>query len=102
MQKNKEICGSELLKQLNVLDAVYWVKHSWDEVEESTIVKCFKKCGFGSDKTSSETDDSDLDFNKDIPLHLVRLTHQLFGCEFSELVEMEQSILTCDQKMNRD
>ena len=92
MEKNKEICGSELLKQVNVLDAIYWVKNSWDEVEQSTIVKCFKKCGFGSDNTSSESDESAQDFNEDIPLHLVRLAHQLFGCEFSELVEIEHSI----------
>ena len=90
------------MKQVNVLDAIYWVKHSWDEVEQSTIVKCFKKCGFGSDNTSSESDESAQDFNEDIPLHLVRLAHQLFGCEFSELVEIEHSIPTCDEEMTWD
>jgi hypothetical protein len=43
MEKNKELCGSDILKKILILDAIYWVAKSWEEVEKSTIVKCFRK-----------------------------------------------------------
>ena len=103
MEKHKDMCGSELLKQITVLDAIYWVKNSWDEVESSTIVKCFAKCGFkfsDSENVDSEVETPDID--EDIPLRLVSLANELFGCEFSELVEIEREIPTCDETMDWD
>ncbi|XP_053406646.1 tigger transposable element-derived protein 4-like [Mercenaria mercenaria] len=38
--------GFDLLKDISVLDAIYWVARAFKEVEISTIVKCFAKCGF--------------------------------------------------------
>jgi hypothetical protein len=46
MEKDKSKCGSELLKNINILQAIYWINRSWQEVETSTIQKCFAKCGF--------------------------------------------------------
>jgi hypothetical protein len=46
LKKNKELCGSDILKKISILDAIYWVAKSWEEVEKSTIVKCFRKSGF--------------------------------------------------------
>ena len=43
MEKKKDVCGTDLLKQISMLDAIYWIKHAWDEVETSTIMKCFLK-----------------------------------------------------------
>ena len=39
-------CGSEILKNISLLDAIYWIDRRWKEVETSTIVKCYKNCGF--------------------------------------------------------
>ena len=77
-------CGSELLKLITVLDAIYWIKSSWDEVESSTIVNCFEKCGFKfgesvQDGVSELSDETDSDINEDIPPRLVGLAHELFG-----------------------
>lgn len=103
MEKDKTVPGSELLKQITILDAIYWVSHSWTDVEESTIVKCFAKAGFKScevpvslnDKTdecrenscsAAECDDSD----DDVPLAVLRMSQELFGCNFNELVKLDQ------------
>ena len=32
--------------KITVLDAMKWLKQSWDEVTESTIKNCFQHCGF--------------------------------------------------------
>ena len=100
MEKKKDVCGTDLLKQISILDAIYWIKHAWDEVETSTIMKCFQKSGF----VFSETEDNVVseDINDDIPLSLANMANELFGCDFSDLVEIEQSIPTCDESMDWD
>ena len=38
-------CASEVCKSVNVLEAVRWTAMAWNDVSESTIVKCFIKAG---------------------------------------------------------
>lgn len=38
--------ASELSKKINVLDALCFVKASWDKIEASNIENCFRKSGF--------------------------------------------------------
>ena len=38
--------GTDLSKQITVLNAVKWCGKAWDEVSERTIKKCFLNCGF--------------------------------------------------------
>ena len=41
-QMNKsEKSGSEILKEISILNAIYWVDSAWQEVEGLTIQKCF-------------------------------------------------------------
>ena len=51
MEKNKTVCASQLLKEVDILQAIYWLKQAWDDVKEETITKCFKMCGF-KDRTT--------------------------------------------------
>jgi hypothetical protein len=46
--------GSELLQQITILDAKYWLRNTWSEVERSTIVTFLVKSGlsFDSDFTN--------------------------------------------------
>ena len=39
-------CASEFSSSITVLDAVRWVRSSWIAVDQTTIQKCFKRCGF--------------------------------------------------------
>ena len=34
------------MKEVDVLKAIRWVKEAWNQVDEETIRKCFRKCGF--------------------------------------------------------
>jgi hypothetical protein len=36
----------DLIKKINVLDALYWIKDSWNLVSEETIRNCYRKAGF--------------------------------------------------------
>ena len=41
--------ASDLAKKIDVLDAILWLRSSWDAVKPSTIVKCFGNCGITVD-----------------------------------------------------
>jgi hypothetical protein len=51
MDRHPTATGTNVLKQITILDAFYWLKNSWNEVEGSTIKKSFEKCGFGTAAT---------------------------------------------------
>lgn len=46
IEKNPTKTGSEILKRISALDAVYWINASRTDAEGSTIQKCFEKAGF--------------------------------------------------------
>lgn len=99
MEKDKSKSGSELLKNINILQAMYWINRSWLEVETSTIQKCFGKCGFRdfsrdesafNDMSDSEAEDDD------IPLKCISLARKLFNCEYHELSDVDKQLATSD------
>ena len=102
MEKDKSKCGSELLKNINILQAIYWINRSWQEVETSTIQKCFAKCGFTdfshddsafnqiNDMSDSEEEDDD------IPLKFISLARKLFNCEYHKLSDVDKQLATSD------
>ena len=88
MERSKEKDCSQLLKEINVLKAIYWIKQAWNDIKCDTIVKCFKKCGFvdnivknlaeklfaatvdelreidvNNEESDDEDDDDEIDFN---------------------------------------
>lgn len=101
MDKDKSKCGSQLLKDITILQAIYWIHRSWQEVETTTIQKCFAKCGFQDLASQHLSDDSDSDYDQDdnVPLKVVSMARQLFGCDFQELVQLDQHMSTCDQNV---
>ena len=46
MDNDETGTASALAKSVNVLDAIMWLKFAWDALLESTMNKCFAKCGF--------------------------------------------------------
>ena len=41
--------GSEVANSVNVLTAIRWISLAWDQIQEETICKCFKKAGILSE-----------------------------------------------------
>lgn len=100
MERNDKV-GSQVLKEISILDAIYWINGSWKEVNPTTIQKCFAKCGFkqisDSDVVISECDSDDNDDDDEVPLAVLRMSHDLFGCDYSELVELDKNVPICDE-----
>ncbi|XP_041378800.1 tigger transposable element-derived protein 4-like [Gigantopelta aegis] len=86
MEQDESKCGTQLLKDINVLQAIYWIHSSWKEVESSTIKKCFERCGFQSvEENTSNRDNSDEDDDDDdVPLSIIAKSKELFGLPLHE------------------
>lgn len=110
MDRQPTKTGSEILKTVSVLDAVYWVASSWKEVEASTIQKCFAKCGFvehtstsaaetpaaaACDDKEQHNDDDEAD---DYPIAVHIMARKLFDCEFEELLDIDKCMKTCNDE----
>ena len=105
MERQPHASGSVLLKQITVLDAIYWLYSAWNNVLESTVTKCFKRCGFGLDEITSENSmEYSEDIDDNIPLAVIKMTREIFGCDFSELVEIDSLVTTyeCETNINWD
>ncbi|XP_033730203.1 tigger transposable element-derived protein 4-like [Pecten maximus] len=97
MDKDKTKCGTQLLKDITLLQAIYWIDSAWKEVDVTTITKCFIKCGFSeSQQRIHDDDDNDDDNDDDVPLSVLALSRDLFDCDFKDLVAIDQSMATCD------
>ena len=66
--------SKEVVDCVTVLDACHWISSAMNEIKQSTITRCFEKCGMEIPDTVSIADSSDDDDN-DVPL--ARLIDQL-------------------------
>jgi hypothetical protein len=93
MDTDKTLNGSDLLKQISVLDAIYWTSNSWNDLDNSTIQKCFKRCGFIHQENVEKYTDNESD---DVPLIVLQMANDLFGISYKNLVEIDSELRTCD------
>lgn len=85
---NTDKVGSQLLIEISILDAIYWIRSAWKDLDPKTIVKYFKRCGFNfdandgvqicDDDVSEGTEDED----DDVPIAVLSLAHELFWMWF--------------------
>jgi hypothetical protein len=115
MDRQPSLGGTELLKQISILDAIYWLSNAWDEVTELTIQKCFKKSGFAGDFSKTDQNESvcardeieigsntieqqhqDVmdDDDDDVPLSALKMSYEIFGCSFNDLLQIDNQLHT--------
>ena len=90
---DKTLNRSDLRKQISVLDAIYWTSNSWNDLDNSTIQKCFKQCGFIHQENVENNTDNESD---DVPLIVLQMANDLFGISYKNLVEIDSELSTCD------
>ncbi|GFS13030.1 tigger transposable element-derived protein 6 [Elysia marginata] len=89
MEADVSKTGSELMKQVHILNAIHWIAEAWKEVNPSTITKCFHKAGF------SPSNDLTADEEIDIPEELNTLSLIIVGVNFAELPTIDADINIC-------
>lgn len=107
LARNSSITGPQILRNIDVLHAIYWTHSAWDDTLPETINKCFKRCGFLRVETDgvttsngASTSDDDDNEDDDVPLVMHILAKQLFDCELRELVNIDREFVTCDTDMS--
>lgn len=90
MDPDKTLNGSDLLKQISVLDAIYWISNSWNDLDNSTIQKCFKWCGFIHQENFENNTDNESD---DVTLIVLQMANDLFGISYKNLVEIDSELI---------
>ena len=68
-----DLTASSIVKTVNVLTAIRWIKKEWDEVKPQTIINCFRKTG--ALPQDQETEDPFADLEEDDTC-LEELVHQ--------------------------
>lgn len=104
MDKKPELDGPQLLKTVGVSDVIYWVNSAWGA---TTIQKCFANSGFKfqtepEEPLPADTEAANTDYDDeydDIPLSVLKLSKDIFDCDFKELVAIYQEWSTCDNEM---
>ena len=100
MDKDKTKSGPEILRQIYVLDTIYWIDTAWNAVEAETIKKCFNKSVFFL-PPEPEADSDELNIVDEytfslIPLRTSNICNELFDCEFRDLVVIDDELATTD------
>ena len=62
----ENISATEIVKSLDVLQAIRWVQESWRDVSSTTIKNCFEKCGFVKmdEELMEEDEENDEEFEE--------------------------------------
>lgn len=83
--------ASQLAKSIDVKDAILWLRHGWDCLKQSTIVKCFQKCGVGKVPVGDEATTSE------VPTCEEEISHVLEdGVSFHDFIHFDDNLETTD------
>ena len=59
MDLNPDKHVKDMIKNVNLLDALHLLSEAWDDVKEKTIVNCFKHGGFESNQNNIPREEFD-------------------------------------------
>lgn len=84
------VTASEIVKKVDILMAIRWIQIAWKDVSSTTIVNCFRKCGFTADFNCIEAEkEEDLQFEA-LVSELCPDTHP------DDFIDFDNEILTCE------
>jgi hypothetical protein len=75
--------------KIDVLQALHFTLTAWRQVKQSTVVNCFKKCGYTSVNPPSEEQDEQVEVSEEDWLRLDA------GINFNNFVTFDDDIPTC-------
>ena len=87
--------ATEICKSVNVLQAIRWTAMAWDEISETTIVKCFAKAGIldSEGKTNAVTStNSDVDPFADLENELASVQDLANETDSNDSVSVRQVV----------
>jgi hypothetical protein len=91
-----------MVKRINILESLYWIKTAWSAVKSETIVNCFKHAGFLQHYVSNSVDNFSVEnysvcenFNSSFKTILPDLSVE-------DLINFDNNIETCDNLLDEN
>ena len=53
--------ASEIIKDVNIAQAIHWLQVAWKDISKETILHCFQKCGFEKSECHSVSGEGEVD-----------------------------------------
>ena len=53
--------ASEIIKYVNIAQAIHWLQVAWKDISKETILPCFQKCGFEKSECHSVSGEGEVD-----------------------------------------
>ncbi|CAL1545814.1 unnamed protein product [Lymnaea stagnalis] len=100
MEAHPHVTASELMKTSDIIDTLYWIASAWNDIPETTIKRCFFRCGFGMVSDSSNITDV---FNRNDllnPPEFDRISSELIGGTFTDLCVVDDNLAICDMNVH--
>ena len=83
----------DIIKAVDILKVIGWVKSAWEEVPPDTIKHCFEKCGFPTEDYAAVSSDFDEEFQT--------LFNEIsVDCSIDEYLDADNSTATCEEVDN--
>ena len=80
----------DIIKAVDILKVIGWVKSAWEEVTPDTIKHCFEKCGFPTEDYAAVSSDFEEEFQT--------LSNEISAdCSVDEYLDADNSTATCEE-----
>ena len=80
----------DIIKAVDILKVIGWIKSAWEEVTPDTIKHCFEKCGFPTEDYAAVSSDFDEEFQT--------LFNEISAdCSVDEYLDQDNSTATCEE-----
>ena len=80
----------DIIKAVDILKVIGWVKSAWEEVTPDTIKHCFEKCGFPTEDYAAVS----LDFDEEFQTLFNEISAD---CSVDEYLDADNSTATCEE-----
>ena len=80
----------DIIKAVDILKVIGWVKSAWEEVTPDTIKHCFEKCSFPTEDYAAVPSDFDEEFQ-------TLFTEISADCSVDEYLDADNSTATCEE-----
>jgi hypothetical protein len=81
---------------ISLLDTVFMIQSAWNDVKQSTIQNCFRKCGFESNNLDVFSEDTE-DYSEEVDEidEIWERAQQLLGIdiEFNDFIEIDKNLI---------
>lgn len=94
------LSATQISKSIDILTAVCWVKQAWDQVKTTTIVNCFKHCGFNQTEDLTTDPFADLSEADELQDLVQSFSSQLSATEYLHEDENVETSITVESIEN--